>query len=187
MDIRELPISNRLLNALRSKGISDTEDIKKFDSYDLRRIRNIGASSMRELRVLREKGIIQFEDYLNPQFTPDTNFIIEQKDIALQNAQNEIKRYQDTIIQYQKELKAQRGEIGSLRAKLSEYPEEVSRKAAQADGRSKCTTLCPLYYNCNIIGQYPNSLGSKIAQLCSRKFREGYRKGYNRRKREEKQ
>lgn len=63
---------------------------------------------------------------------------------------------------------------------------ELEQKAAKADGKSKCSTECPLFYNCKHIGD-PNSLEVKIAQLCSRKFREGYRKGYNQRKREEKQ
>lgn len=54
------------------------------------------------------------------------------------------------------------------------------------DGKGTCGTECPLFYNCRHVGD-PDSLAVKIAQLCSRKFREGYRKGYNRRKREEKQ
>lgn len=60
----------------------------------------------------------------------------------------------------------------------------LDQKAAKADGRSSCDN-CPLFHNCRHIGD-PDSLEVKIAQLCSRKFREGYRKGYNQRKREEK-
>lgn len=61
----------------------------------------------------------------------------------------------------------------------------LEQKAAQSDGKSTCSTECPLFYNCRHVGD-PDSLAVKIAQLCSDKFREGYRKGYNQRKREEK-
>lgn len=61
----------------------------------------------------------------------------------------------------------------------------LKQKAAHADGMSKCGTSCPLFYDCNRTGE-PDGLRGKIAQMCSEKFREGYRKGYNQRKREEK-
>lgn len=61
----------------------------------------------------------------------------------------------------------------------------LEQKAAQSDGKSTCGTDCPLFYHCRHVGD-PDSLAVKIAQLCSDKFREGYRKGYNQRKREEK-
>lgn len=60
----------------------------------------------------------------------------------------------------------------------------LEQKAAQSDGKSTCGTDCPLFYHCRHVGD-PDSLAVKIAQLCSDKFREGYRKGYNQRKKEE--
>lgn len=61
----------------------------------------------------------------------------------------------------------------------------LEQKAAPSDGKSTCGTECPLFFNCKHVGD-SDSLAVKIAQLCSYKFREGYRKGYNQRKREEK-
>lgn len=67
---------------------------------------------------------------------------------------------------------------------LKEY-DNTQTESSTVRRKDTCGTDCPLFYHCRHVGD-PDSLAVKIAQLCSDKFREGYRKGYNQRKREEK-
>jgi DNA-directed RNA polymerase sigma subunit (sigma70/sigma32) len=58
MKIEELPISVRLLNALRTAGVRTTDEICARSRTELLRIRNLGRKSANELtEVLQELGL----------------------------------------------------------------------------------------------------------------------------------
>lgn len=72
---------------------------------------------------------------------------------------------------------------GIMAIETSNGKTKFERMVAEADLNSKCGMDCPLFKDCRPLwGQ--ETFGRKIFDLCSSKFREGYRKGYNRCKRE---
>lgn len=58
------------------------------------------------------------------------------------------------------------------------------QKAVKSDLHSKCDNSCPLFAHCNYFAEH-DTLQYKIAKFCSDRYKNGYRNGYNQRKREE--